>query len=198
TAYVSSIRDREIVVVNLNDALLPVVTNRIRVKGQPNKMTLNATQSLLYVVEDQTDTIDVIDTTKNAIVEAIPVIAPAPEMPRSLAQYAGANPNGVTLSPDEKQLYVTNGNLNCIAVVALGGTNSGDRVVGLIPTGWYPNSVSFSGDGNWVYAVNGKSPTGPNPEWCYGYGPAGYPGCYAANQYNPQLLKAGLQSFPRP
>jgi DNA-binding beta-propeller fold protein YncE len=196
TAYISSIRDREIVVVNLNGA--PVVTARIRVKGQPNKMTLNAAQSLLYVVEDQSDTIDVIDTTKDAIVETIPVIAPASVMPDSLAQYTGANSNSVTLSPDEKQLYVTNGNLNCIAVVALGGTNSGDRVVGLIPTGWYPNSVSFSGDGTWVYVVNGKSPTGPNPEWCYGYGPATHTNCYPANEYNPQLIKAGFQSFPRP
>ena len=50
----------------------------------------------------------------------------------------------MTLSPDETQLYVTNGNLNCVAVIALGGTNSGDQVVGLIPTGWYPNSVSLS------------------------------------------------------
>ena len=65
TAYVSSIRDREIVVVNLNGATSPAVTARIRVKGQPNKMTLNAAQSLLYVVEDQSDTVDVIDTTKN-------------------------------------------------------------------------------------------------------------------------------------
>ncbi|MFI5329985.1 MAG: bifunctional YncE family protein/alkaline phosphatase family protein [Desulfobaccales bacterium] len=198
TAYVSSIRDREIVAVNLNGATLPAVTDRIRVKGQPNKMTLNAAQSLLYVVEDQSDTIDVIDTTKNVIVETIPVIAPASVLPEALAQYTGANSNSVTLSPDEKQLYVTNGNLNCIAVVALGATNSGGRVVGLIPTGWYPNSVSFSGDGNWVYVVNGKSPTGANPEWCYGYGPAGYPSCYPANQYNPQLIKAGFQSFPRP
>ena len=197
-AYVSSIRDREIVSVNLNGAPLPEVTDRIRVKGQPNKMTLNAAQLLLYVVEDQSDTIDVIDTTKNVVVETIPVIAPMSVLPESLAQYTGANSNSVTLSPDEKQLYVTNGNLNCIAVVALGATNSSGRVIGLIPTGWYPNSVSFSGDGNWVYVVNGKSPTGPNPEWCYGYGPARYPGCYPANQYNPQLLKAGLQSFPRP
>ena len=40
TAYVSSIRDREIVVVNLGGK--PAVTARIPVKGQPNKMTLNA------------------------------------------------------------------------------------------------------------------------------------------------------------
>jgi len=196
TAYVSSIRDREIVVVNVGGA--PAVTARIPVKGQPNKMTLNAAQTLLYVVEDQSDTVDVIDTRTNAVLETIPVIAPA-LVPASLAQYKGANPNSATLSPDERQLYVTNGNLNCIAVVALGGSNSGDQVAGLIPTGWYPNSVSFSGDGNSVYAVNAKSPTGPNPGWCYGgYGLPNSPNCYPSNQYNPQLTKAGLQSFPRP
>ena len=198
TAYVSSIRDREIDVVNLGPSPKPKVTARIQVKGQPGKMTLNATQSLLYVVEDQSDTIDIIETAKNAIVETIPVIAPASVMPSSLTQYKGANPNGVTLSPDETQLYVTNGNLNSIAVVALGGSNSGDQVVGLIPTGWYPNSVSFSGDGRWVYVVNGKSPTGPNSGFCYSAGPPPHKNCVASSQYNPQLIKAGFQSFPRP
>jgi DNA-binding beta-propeller fold protein YncE len=204
TAYVSSIRDREIVVVKLsgppelaNPRGRPSITSRIKVKGQPNKMTLNASQSLLYVVEDQSDTVDVIDTTKDTIIETIPVIAST--VPSALARYKGANPNSVTLSPDETRLYVTNGNLNCIAVVALGGANSGDQVVGLIPTGWYPNSVSFSGDGATLYVVNGKSPTGPNPGWCYGgYGPVGSPTCQEANQYNPQLTKAGFQSFTLP
>jgi DNA-binding beta-propeller fold protein YncE len=196
TAYVSSIRDREIVVVNLDGTL--AITARIPVKGQPNKMTLNAAQSLLYVVEDQSDTIDVIDTTKNVIVETIPVIAPASLLPESLERYTGANSNSVTLSPDEEQLYVTNGNLNCVAVVALGGSNSRDRVVGLIPTGWYPNSVSFSGDGSMVYVVNGKSPTGPNPGLRYSYGPPSHTSGWVSNQYNPQLIKAGLQTFPRP
>jgi DNA-binding beta-propeller fold protein YncE len=205
TAYVSSIRDREIVEVNLGGD--PVVTARIPVKGQPNKMTLNAAQSLLYVVEDQSDTIDVIDTTSNVILETIPVIAPALIIPSSLVQYTGANPNSVTLSADEKQLYVTNGNLNCIAVVALGGANSGDKVVGLIPTAWYPNSVSIKnfredgiddGTSVYMYVVNGKSPTGPNPGFRYSYGPPTHTNGYAANQYNPQLVKAGFQIFLRP
>src|SRR6185436_11934240 len=94
TAYVSSIRDREIVVVKLsgspelfNPRGRPSITTRIPVKGQPNRMTLNAAQSLLYVVEDQSDTIDVIDTAKNAILETIPVIASA--VPQRLAQYKG-------------------------------------------------------------------------------------------------------------
>jgi YVTN family beta-propeller protein len=148
-----------------------LVTASIPVKGQSNKMTLNAAQSLLYVVEDQSDTVDVIDTANNSILETIPVIAHESVLPSSLAQYKGANPNSVTLSPDEKNLYVTLGNLNSIAVVGFGGKNSGDQVVGLIPTGWYPNSVSFSGDGKWVYVVNGKSPTGSNPGMYYSYGP---------------------------
>ena len=203
-AYVSSIRDREIVVVNVGDS--PYIITRIPVKGQPNKMTLNKTQSRLYVAADMTDTVEVIDTAQDRIVETIPVIAPASVMPYALLQYKGANTNSVTLSPDEKQLYVTNGNLNNVAVVQLGESNSGSRVVGLIPTGWYPNSVSFSGDGNTVYVVNSKSPTGANPKFCYAYGPpppppplgTGRANCVGSQQYNPQLTKAGLQSFQRP
>jgi YVTN family beta-propeller protein len=200
TAYVSSLRDREIVVVSLGDA--PAVTARIPVKGQPNKMTLNLSQSRLYVAEDHTDTVDIIDTNRNRVIESIPVIAPASVMPYSLVQYKGANTNSVTLSPDEKQLYVTNGNLNSVAVVALGDATGGSRVVGLVPTGWYPNSVSFSGDGNTVYVVNGKSPTGANPDFCYSSGTTTQTpltkNCLGSNQYNPQLIKAGLQSFARP
>ena len=215
TAYVSSLRDREIDVVTMTKntpcnqfdycTYTPAVTARIPVKGQPNKMTLNHLNqaqppTLLYVAEDESDTVDVINLQTNTVVESIPVIAPPSVMQSfSLTQFTGANTNSVTLAePLENYLYVTNGNLNNIAVVSLGGTNSGDQVVGLIPTGWYPNSVSLSNasGSTWAYVVNAKSPTGPNPNWCYGFGPTGYPTCAPANEYNPQLTKAGLQSFP--
>jgi DNA-binding beta-propeller fold protein YncE len=206
TAYVSSIRDREIDVVQLVGPSwlfglpgAPAITARIPVKGQPNRMTLNRAQTLLYVAEDQTDTVDVIDTAANRIVETIPVIAPPAVLSPALAPYTGANTNSVTLSPDETRLYVTNGNLNSVAVVALGGTNSGDQVIGLIPTGWYPNSVSLNADGSTMYVINGKSPTGPNAAWCYGgYGPVGRHACMETNQYNPQLVKAGFQVLRAP
>jgi len=215
-AYVSSIRDREIDVVPLNGKPIGV-TSRIAVKGQPNKMIMNKAQTLLYVAEDQSDTVDVIDInpdpthfeTVNTVIETIPVIAPGGLFPSSFYSsnsdsananpvYAGSNTNSLTLSNDETQLYVTNGNFNNVAVVQLTGTNSGDNVVGLIPTGWYPNSVSVGRTG-WMYVANAKSPTGPNPDWCYGYGPTIFqPNCFPANQYNPQRTKAGLQSFPVP
>lgn len=198
-AYVSSIRDREIDVVSLGSPMS--VTARIPVKGQPNKMTLDAAQAFLYVAEDQSDSVDVIDTSSNTIKESIRVMAPM--LPASQQQYTGANPNSVALSPDGAQLYVTDGNLNCVSVIALGGNQTGDHVVGLIPTGWYPNSVSIVSTGSnttpYVYVANQKSPTGANPQWCYGgYGPPNSPNCYPSNQYNPQLTKAGLQSFPMP
>jgi len=143
----------------------------------------------------------VIDTGTNTIKESIPVVAPL--LPDSVQQYKGANPNSVALSPDGTQLFVTDGNLNCVSVIALGGTETGDHVAGLIPTGWYPNSVSVVSTGGsgapYVYVANEKSPTGANPQWCYGgYGPPNSPNCNPTNDYNPQLTKAGLQSFPLP
>jgi len=177
TAYVSSLRDREIDVVSLSGT--PAVTARIPVKGQPNKMTLNQAQTLLYVAEDETDTVDVINlnpaeignpsqnqpATVNTVIETIPVIAPPAALASfSLTQYTGANTNNVALSPDEKHLYVSNGNLNNVAVVALTGTNTGDQTVGLIPTGWYPNAVSVSVDGTWAYVVNAEVADGRKSE----------------------------------
>jgi DNA-binding beta-propeller fold protein YncE len=199
SAYVSSQRDREIDVVSLG--AVPAVTARIKLKGQPNKLTLNAAQTRLYVAEDQTDTVDVIDTASNAILETIPALGPGVLLPAALAGYTGANTNGVTLSPDESQLYVSNGNLNCLSVVPLNGSGSGDQVAGLIPTGWYPNAVTFSADGATVYVVNGKSPTGANPGFYFASANAtltSHPNGMASNLYNPQLIKAGFQTFSRP
>ena len=203
-AYISSLRDREIDVVNL-DGKTPAVIARIPVKGQPTKMTLNAAQTRLYVAEDESDTVDVINTNPgdkgkwNTVLETIPVIVPpalVSTIPALQQKLTGANTNSVTLTPDGTELWVTNGNLNSVAVVSLTGTDQNDQVVGLIPTGWYPNSLSFSPDGKWAYVINGKSPTGPNSAWCYGHGPAGYPSCETMNELNPQTTKAGLQSFP--
>src|SRR5579884_2208710 len=120
-AYVSSIRDREIDVVRLGSPM--AVTARIHVKGQPNRIILDAAQRFLYVAEDQSDTVDVIDVSSNAIRETIPVLSPL--LPDALRQYKGANPNSLALSADGAQLYVTDGNLNCVSVIALGGTQTG-------------------------------------------------------------------------
>jgi YVTN family beta-propeller protein len=184
-AYVSSIRDREIVTVDINRG---AVVTRIPVTGQPNKMTLNKAQTLLYAALDNSDSIAVIDTFSHSVVEVFETIAPQ-SVYAGTNRLRGANPNSVALSPDEKTIYVTNGGSNSIAVVQLRQDSAGQsQVIGLIPTGWYPNSVSVSRDGSTLYAVNGKSNAGSNPK-----GPG-----TTANQYVLQLTRAGLLSLPVP
>ncbi len=198
TAYVSSMRDREIDVISLGST--PSLETRIPVPGQPNKMVLNSAGSTLYVAQDESDSVAVIDTASNTVRNEISVGgAPGqfgfvPFGPSS--PLTGNNTNSVTLSPDEHTLYVTNGTANDVAVVGL----PTGFTMGLIPTGLYPSSVSLSGDGSYMYVVNDKSPTGPNPGNCHGQGQTGETSaaCAAANQYDLQLIKAGLQSFPTP
>jgi DNA-binding beta-propeller fold protein YncE len=196
TAYISSIRDREIDVVDISGA--PKITARIKVPGQPNRMVLDRRESVLFVAQDNVDSVALIETASNRVLETIPVTAPAGLLPAWKAKFKGNDTNSVTLSPDEKFLYVTNGWMNDVAVIQLNSAAQRSKVVGLVPTGWYPNSVSFSGDGKFMYVVNGKSPTGPNMGNCMGLTPEKKAHCRGSNQYNLQRIKAGLQSFPTP
>lgn len=197
TAYVSSMRDREIDVVDLS---AHSVVGRIHVKGQPNKMTLNVGQNCLFVAEDESDSVAIIDTTSNKLLRDIPVGAPEGLLAPAVATYNGHNTNSVTLSPDGKRLCLTNGNTNDVAVLDLNEGNDSGTLLGLIPTGWYPTSVSFSSDGTYMYVVNAKSITGPNPGNCHGdvVRDRSAAICNSTDQYNLQLIKGGLQSFPVP
>ena len=144
TAYVSSIRDREIDVVSLKGK--PTLIKRIKVDGQPNRSILDKAQARLFVAQDNSDTVAVIDTAINKVIANIRVTAPGKLYPNT-ERYFGANPNSVTLSPDERTLYVTNGGENAVAVVKLSDDLTKSAVAGLIPTGFYPNSISTSADG---------------------------------------------------
>jgi YVTN family beta-propeller protein len=64
----------------------------------------------------------------------------------------GIQPVGVRLSPDQSHLYVAEAGINAIAVVELTGATG--HVQGLIPTGWWPSSISISPDGSTLYVSN--------------------------------------------
>jgi YVTN family beta-propeller protein len=198
TAFVSSLRDREIVVVDLPGK--PRVTARIKVEGNPNKMLLNRDQSLLFVACDNSDQVDVIDTKSHKVVESISTVGPE-NVVAKIRAYTGSAPNDLALSPDEKTLYVSNGGSNSVAVIRRNGPS---RVLGLIPTGWYPNAVEVSGDGKMLYIANGKSIAGPNATSKVkvmnqgGTLPGPDERINAQNQYIYQLEKAGLLSLPVP
>ncbi|HEY6257329.1 MAG TPA: hypothetical protein VIY51_16220 [Xanthobacteraceae bacterium] len=193
TAYVSSMRDGEIDVIDINGA--PRLTARIKVGGTPNRMVLNRMQSLLFVASDNADTVTVIDTATNRVREVIDVIAPPGLLARK-QRFRGAAPNALVLSPDERTLYVTLGGENALAVVRL-SEKPPDRVAALIPTGWYPNSVSTSADGGMIYVVNGRSSPGEHSGGCSVNDP-NPTDCRKKNEYILQLSHAGLVVFPTP
>ncbi len=199
-AYVTSERDREIVVLDLSHTP-PTIESRITVGEQPNKMILNQAQTLLYVANGNSDTVSVIDTTTDQVVDEIDASEASGVFSRS-KDLQGNNPNSLVLSPDEQTLYVTNGGTNSVMVVRLQtGAKPHGHVRGLIPTGWYPTSVSVSKDGSTLYVVNGKSNAGPNPGACrdtLSIAPGSLGPCTGRNAYVWQLTKAGFLSLPAP
>jgi YVTN family beta-propeller protein len=204
TIYVSSTRDREIVVLNLASGVLSVTT-RIPVQGNPNKLLLNATQSKLFVTSNNADALIIIDTGLNGVVGQVNTSAPIGLLGSGKVVPKGSNPNSVTLSPDEKTAYVTNGGANDVAVIDLSGKVP--VVKGLIPTGWQPNSSSVSADGTTLLVVNGKSDPVPNPLNCRFINSGGNYGsrCQpvsaqngSGNQYAFQNTKAGFLVTPLP
>jgi YVTN family beta-propeller protein len=196
-AYVSSLRDREIVALNVKPAL--TITSRIKTHGQPGKLIVNRAGTLLFAAADNSDSVVIVDTAKDRVVAELKTTAP-PDTFANSNGFKGSNPNSLALSPDEQTLYVTNGGTNSVAVIALEKDPDDSRVVGLIPTGWYPTSVSVSKSGATLYVVNGKSIPGPNPKGCRTTltTVADDRPCAATGQYILQLEKGGFQVVPRP
>jgi DNA-binding beta-propeller fold protein YncE len=206
-AYVSSNRDREVVAVDISQPTAGHLITRIKLDGNGNEMTLNAAQSTLYVAQDNADQIAVIDTASNTITGKIDARGPAGMLPGP--QYTGAATFAVTISPDGKTLYAVNDGSNSIAVVPLTGPDA-NTVTGLIPTAYAPKDITFSRDGSWMYIINGKSNTGPNPGYLMGntalITSKHYPGgnakaeqeSLAKNEYQFQLEHATLVSAQVP
>ncbi len=207
TAYVSSDRDREVVVVDVSSPTQGHLITRIKLDGNALGMTLNEAQTRLYVSQDNADQVAVIDTTTNRVTHRIDARAPEGVLPRR--KYTGAATSAVTLSPDGDTLYAVNSGSNSIAVIPLEGRKA-NTVSGLIPTAYEPHDITFSADGSWMYIVSGKSVTGPNPNHLAGSTASitsiTYPGGNAAaaaaarasNQYQFQLERASLVAAPVP
>ncbi len=126
----------------------------IEVGLHPSAMVAN--RLFLFVANAASDTVSVIDTKTDTVVETIPC-RPEARLP------FGSGTNALALSADGKTLYAANGTNNCIAVIRLGkkSTTAADAPekssgVGLIPTGWYPGAVLLSPDGKSLIVANVK------------------------------------------
>jgi YVTN family beta-propeller protein len=188
TAYVSNQGGLTVSVVDLTQPFL-AESDRIQVGTHPNALALNPVNNELYVANADSDTISIIDAATNVVVRTID-LSPYP------GSREGSSPDGLTVSPDGQTLYVANALNNDVVVIQLGANQGDDKVLGLIPTAWYPTALLLSDNGQELDVLNGKglgagpNVNGPNPYTNHPYGPP--------NQYIASMIVGTLSQIPVP
>lgn len=114
------------------DTVTLKVVREIPVGLNPTHMTLDRSQKHLFVTCSSSDTVSVINTDTDQVDHTILV------RPAELHGLPGVNPLGLSLSPDEKSLFVALSDLNAVAVVDLRTL----KLRGMVPSGWYPTDVA--------------------------------------------------------
>lgn len=120
--------------------------------SSPNSVV--ATDQYVFVSNGNNDCVSVIDIRTNAVVKNIPLT-----LDERLGKLRGIIPFGLTLSPDNKRLYVAEAGINAVAVIDVPTLS----VIGHIPTGWFPSKLKVSQDGKKLVVANAKGfGSGPN------------------------------------
>ncbi|MFT4856824.1 MAG: YVTN family beta-propeller protein [Algoriphagus sp.] len=120
--------------------------------ASPNSIAVG--KQYLYVTNATNDNIAVIDHINGEIVKHIPV-----QIDQRIDRYRGSLPFGITLSKDEKTLYVALLGMNAVAVIDI----KSEQTIGLIPTGWGPTRVKLSEDEQELYVISCRGlGAGPN------------------------------------
>jgi YVTN family beta-propeller protein len=183
--YVASQRDSAVYVLDTREAARPELRGTIATGSHPVALLLNAAQSLLYVANADSDTVSVISTAEDRVVETLLVRS------GHLAKIAGSSPVGLGLAPDGKTLYIALGDMNALAVAAVKGKSL--ELKGYIPTGWYPSAVAVSPDGKHLLFTNAKGTVTrhPNPgykQWSFDSNP----------DYGLNLIRGSVSFVPVP
>jgi YVTN family beta-propeller protein len=152
--YVAAERDDAVYVLDTHDPSNITQTQKIDTGAHPVALLLSPDQSKLYVSNSLSDTISVVDTSTNQVAATVLL---RPSMARDLP---GVTPLGMSLSPDNKRLYVALGDMNAVAVI-----DTGDQptLLGYIPAGWYPTGVVVTHNGKQLLVVNGRGTNVRNP-----------------------------------
>jgi YVTN family beta-propeller protein len=150
TAYVSNWGTNTVSVL---DAATLAAKATLTVGSHPTAIALNPVTKDLYIAVTDADEIAVIAPNATEVSRTI-----------SLAPYKGApvgtSPQGLSFAPDGRTLYVANAGNNDVAVV----DTADGSVQGLIPTAWYPTTVTVVQGGAQLMVTNAKGlGAGPNP-----------------------------------
>jgi YVTN family beta-propeller protein len=110
-------------------------------------LALSPNGKFLVVANAGSDTLDVIDTHTDKIVETI-FARQSPGDP------FGAQPNALVFDKSGKKLFVCNGTQNAVAVFQFKPGQS--KLLGLIPVGWFPGAIVFDASRKQIYVANLK------------------------------------------
>jgi YVTN family beta-propeller protein len=114
----------------------------------PSDLALTQEGGTLFVANANSDTVTVVNTLTKAVKETILI------RPDSTFPYGSAS-DGLSLSKDEKNLFVASAGNNGVAVVELpNAQHTNSLLQGFLPTDWYPGAVIS--DSNCLYTANVK------------------------------------------
>ena len=132
--------------------------------ASPNSIAVG--KQLAYVTNATNDNISVIDYKNHKMMGHIPI-----RVDQRIDKYRGLLPFGITLSKDEKTLYVALLGFNAVAVIDVGSQTT----TGLIPSAWGPTRVKLSNDEKEIYIVTCRGlGAGPNGGKDFVAPPQGY------------------------
>ncbi len=131
-------------------------TQEIVVGLHPSGLVATADGQYVLVANAHSDTVSVIATRTNKVVETIST-KPAEKL------LFGSTPNALAISADGHTIYASNGTNNSVAVIKFNPPNS--QLVGCIPTAWYPAGLAFDGKRNALYVANIKGNGSRNQSW---------------------------------
>ncbi|MGW3208246.1 alkaline phosphatase family protein [Streptomyces sp. NPDC001135] len=161
TAYVSDQGADTVDVVEVAGPA-PRRTGRIKVGLHPNKSVLSGCGRKLYVANGDADSVSVVDLAARSVIRSFSIAPSARSAQAGQAAPAkkvlvGSNPTGLALDPVRQRLYVTSSGNNSVAEL---DATSG-KVLGRLPTGWYPSAVIWRTGRLWITNAKGLG-AGPN------------------------------------
>jgi len=132
-----------IAILSLTTALLPAAPSNtivatIPLGTFPGSLVVSPDSSLVYVGENDNNTVQVINTSTNDITATIAV---------------GTLPFGMAITPDGKTLYVANAKDGTVSVIS----TANNAVTTTLTVQQYPEVIAISPDGTYAYVTNHNS-----------------------------------------
>jgi len=136
-----------VIALEKSDSQSRTPTLEILVGLHASALALSPNGRYIVVANAASDTVSVIDTKNDKIVETI-------WTRQNPGDLFGASPNAITFNGSGDKLFVCNGTQNAVAVIQFSPGKS--KLQGLVPVGWFPGAVVHDGKRKALYVANIK------------------------------------------